>query len=145
MGSETLLFLVLKNMQKRNSLCLCECFASEHKKTFLLFCMELYRALWHSFLFFVFVFSHANKFLAMFDPNNYLFYVSIVSHMLIPYFISPPPLTPQHTRTFAKNDFNQAVHALAGSTMNGTRPGLFANTRAFSCAKTKTNKNGRSA
>lgn len=35
--------------------------------------------------------------------------------------------------TFAKNDLSQVVHAFAGSTIKGTRSGILARTKAFSC------------
>ena len=35
--------------------------------------------------------------------------------------------------TFARNDLSQVVQAFAGSTIKGTRSGMFASTRAFSC------------
>ncbi len=46
----------------------------------------------------------------------------------------PAHVVAEGSRTFARNDCSQAVQALAGSTMKGTRPGLFASTSAFSCA-----------
>lgn len=45
----------------------------------------------------------------------------------------PFPFLGEMPLTFARNALSQVVHAFAGSTIKGTRSGIFASTRAFSC------------